>query len=50
MELAALDPDAYQREELHRKPPTPNPGALNEEGAAFVNARLASMNAAQGVG
>jgi len=50
MELAALDPDAYQREELHRKPPTPNPGALTEEGAAFVNARLASMNAAHGAG
>ena len=50
MELAALDPDAYQREELHRKPPTPAEGAITQEGADFINARLASMNAFNGVG
>ena len=50
VELSTLDNAAFQREELHRKPPTPNPGALTEEGADFINARLASMNAAQGVG
>lgn len=50
MELSALDPTAFQREELHRKPPEVNPNALTAEGAEFVNARLASMNASNGIG
>ena len=50
MELSALDSASFQREELHRKPPTPAEGAITQEGADFINARLASMNAAQGVG
>lgn len=55
MELSALDPTAFQREELHRKPPAADPNALTAEGAARVNAdlanaRLASMNASNGIG
>jgi len=50
LELEALAPERAQALKLQAMPPAPNPGAVTEEGAAFVNARLASMNAAQGVG
>ena len=50
LELEALAPERAQAMKLVAMPPAPKPGALTEEGAAFVNARLASMNAAQGVG
>ena len=50
LELEALAPERAQALKLQATPPKPAEGALTAEGAAFVNSRIASMNAANGVG
>lgn len=46
LRIAQLDPQRYEAEKMAAFPPQPQPGALTEEGAAFVNDRIASMQAA----
>jgi hypothetical protein len=46
-ELEALDPIAFEREQLQANPPKPAPGALSAADAQWVNAeaqRIASLN------
>jgi len=46
LRIAHLDPQRYEAEKMAAFPPQPQPGGLSEEGAAFVNSRIASMQAA----
>lgn len=48
MRIAQLDPQRYEAEMLRAKPPAPVPGAITEEEAARINARLTSLNATHG--
>jgi hypothetical protein len=47
LELEALAPERAAALKMAAQPPKPQAGALSSEGAAFVNAGLASANAAQ---
>lgn len=49
LELEALAPERAAALKLAVTPPKPNPAALTAEGAAFVNARVASLNHSAGL-